>query len=138
MTVPTTPADHWRALLRAHLLTARKNRDAVRVSALRSVLAAIDNAETPGAETPGAENPDVAHVAPTSTTVAGAVDGLGAAEVARKVLTDDEIRALVFAEIAERRAAAQALPSDHAAAQERAGSLLAEAQALADIAYQDI
>lgn len=135
MTVLTTPADHWRALLRTHLLTARKNRDAVRVSALRSALAAIDNAETPGAETPGAEN---LAVAPTSTTVAGAVDGLGAAEVARKVLTDDEIRALVFAEIAERRAAAQALPSDHAAAQERAGSLLAEAQALADIAYQDI
>ncbi len=40
--------------LRAHLLAARKARDTVRVSTLRSALAAIDNAETPdstGAQT---------------------------------------------------------------------------------------
>ena len=65
--------------------------------------------------------------------MAGAVEGLGAAEVARKVLTDTEIRALVLAEIAERRSVAQSLPSDHA---DRATSLLAEAQVLLDIAHR--
>ncbi len=41
----TQPAEIWRALLRRSLMTARKQRDTVRVSALRSMLGAIDNAE---------------------------------------------------------------------------------------------
>jgi hypothetical protein len=52
-------------------MTARKHRDAVRVSALRSALSAIDNAETPDA---------VAVTAQPSSEVAGAVAGLSAAE----------------------------------------------------------
>lgn len=118
-----TPADRWRSTLRAELMAARKARSTSQVSALRSVLAAIDNAETP----------EHVQVTATSDTVAGAVSGLGATEVARKVLTDEEIRALVFAEIDERRSAARQLPSSHAA---RADQLLAEAQHLVDVAYR--
>jgi uncharacterized protein len=43
----TEPAAHWRQTLHAQLMVARKDRDATRVSALRSALSAIDNAETP-------------------------------------------------------------------------------------------
>lgn len=111
-----TAADRWRALLRAELLTARKARDTIRVSALRSALAAIDNAETP----------DIAPLTPTEGAVAGAVSGLGAAEVARKELTDGEIRAIVAAEITERHTVAEQLPEGH----ERSRQLHAEAAVL--------
>ena len=87
------PALLWRRTLRDALLAARKDRDSTRVSALRSVLSAIDNAETPeGARVD----------APSSGTIAGGVVGLGAAEVARRELTDAQIRELVHAEIDER------------------------------------
>lgn len=66
-------------------MTARKQRDAVRVSALRSALSAIDNAETPDAD---------------------GVVSLGGAEVARRVLSDEQIRSLVRSEIDERLSAA--------------------------------
>ena len=76
----------WRATLRDALLAARKDRDATRVSVLRSALSAIDNAETP----------DAASVdAPASETIAGGVAGLGAAEVARRELSDAQIRDLL-------------------------------------------
>jgi uncharacterized protein len=117
--VITEPADVWRALVRRSLLTARKERAAVRVSALRSVLSAIDNAETP-------DRVDVA--APMSGAIAGAAAGVGATEVTRRSLTDDEIRRLVAVEIDERRRAAD----DYAAAghPERAATLEAEAAVL--------
>ena len=87
------PALLWRRTLRDALLAARKDRDSTRVSALRSVLSAIDNAETPeGARVD----------APSSGTIAGGVVGLGAAEVARRELSDAQIRELVHAEIDER------------------------------------
>jgi uncharacterized protein YqeY len=67
------------------------------VSPLRSALCAIDNAETPdgGAQAPV---PD----AEASAAVAGAMAGLGSAEVPRKVLTDNDIRALIDNEVRER------------------------------------
>ena len=61
--------------LRRALTTALKSRDAVAVSALRSALAAIENA---GAVEPGHAPP------PGSGPIAGAVDGLGAAEVEQR------------------------------------------------------
>src|SRR4029077_17664462 len=91
------PAHLWRHKLREALLAARKDRDATRVSALRSALSAIDNAETP----------DGARVdAPSSGMIAGGVVGLGAAEVARRDLSDAEIRSLLHGEIDERLDAA--------------------------------
>jgi uncharacterized protein YqeY len=111
----------WRATLRDELLAARKDRDATRVSALRSALSAIDNAETP----------DDARVdAPSSGKIANAVVGLGAAEVARVELSDEQIRELVQGEIDERLDAATAIDTTHS---ERAASLRAEAAVLTDL-----
>jgi uncharacterized protein YqeY len=93
-----TAAHHWRTTLRDELLRARKARDATRVSALRSALAAIDNAETP-------DNTSV--TASGSATIAGSVAGLGAAEVSRRELSEAEIRALFAAEVEERLTAAE-------------------------------
>jgi uncharacterized protein len=116
-----TAAQHWRTTLRDALLSARKDRDAARVSALRSALSAIDNAETP----------DDARVdAPSIGTIAGGVVGLGAAEVARRELSDAQIRELVHAEVDERLAAARAIDASHT---ERATTLRAEAAVLADL-----
>ena len=81
--------------LRRALTTALKARDAVAVSALRSALAAIENA--------GAV--DASHVPPPgSGPIAGAVDGLGAAEVERRPV---DVHAVVAAEVEQRRAAAR-------------------------------
>ena len=91
------PPTIWRTRLRDALLAARKDRDAARISALRSALSAIDNAETP-------DDADVD--APASETIAGGVVGLGAAEVARRELSDEQIRALLRAEVDERLTAA--------------------------------
>lgn len=117
-----TAAQNWRTTLRDALLAARKDRDAVRVAALRSALSAIDNAETP----------DGARVAaPSSATIAGGVVGVGAAEVARRELGDTQIRDLLHAEVTERRDAA----AQYAAAgqTEQAARLEAEAAVLTDL-----
>ena len=103
-------------------MTARKQRDTVRVSALRSALGAIDNAETPDA---------VAVAGLQSGEIAGAVAGVGATEVARRELSDEQIRGLVQSEIDERRSAADDfIAGGHS---ERAAALRAEATVLADL-----
>jgi uncharacterized protein YqeY len=108
----------WRAKLRDELLAARKNRDATRVSALRCALSAIDNAEAVPAL------PD----RPSRGAIANAVAGLGAAEAARRELSDAEIRELLHGEIDERLAAARSVAATHP---ERATTLHAEAAVLA-------
>jgi uncharacterized protein YqeY len=84
--------------LRQALTAAMKARDAVAVSALRSALAAIENASAVDATQ--APQPDTG-------PIAGAIAGLGACEVARRPLGPEEVRALVAAEVEHRRAAAQ-------------------------------
>jgi uncharacterized protein YqeY len=126
-----TAAQHWRTTLRDALLAARKDRDAARVSALRSALSAIDNAgavptATLGLATPVSMNLD----APSSGTIAGGVVGLGAAEVARRELSDAQIRELVRAEIDERLSAAKQIDASHT---ERAATLRTEAAVLGDM-----
>ena len=116
-----TAAQQWRTTLRDALLAARKDRDATRVTALRSALSAIDNAETPG---------DARVDAPSSATIAGGVVGLGAAEVARRELSDAQIRSLLHGEIDERLAAAKQIDASHT---ERAATLRAEAAVLSDL-----
>lgn len=105
-----------RARLRAALPVAMKARDRHAASALRSALAAIDNAEA-------------VDVAPSG---AGAVEqsavGLGAAEVARRELTEADIAGIVRAEIAERRSAAEEY--ERLGRADRAENLWAEAAAL--------
>lgn len=114
----TQPAETWRTVLRASLLAARKNRDSTRSTALRSVLSAIDNAETP----------DTVVV---QGRASGAVAGLGATEVARRELSEEQIRALVQSEIDERHSAAdQFTAGGHS---ERAAALHAEVAVLAGL-----
>jgi uncharacterized protein len=69
--------------------------------------------------------------APASGTIAGGVAGLGAAEVARRELSDTQIRVLLRAEVDERLSAAQQIVSG--GNPERAATLRAEAAVLADI-----
>ncbi|OLP03872.1 glutamyl-tRNA amidotransferase [Mycolicibacterium porcinum] len=120
-----TPAQHWRDRLRASLLAARKSRDTVSVTAIRSALSAIDNAETP-------------HADQTDTriggAIAGAVSGVGSTEVARRVLSDAEIRALVQAEIDERLTAAdEYIANGH---HDRAADLQSQAAVLTQLLRQ--
>jgi len=75
-------------------------RDTVAVSALRSALAALDNAQAvPAAPAPvaGASSPHFA----------GAAAGLGAGEAERRRLSEAQARDIVRAEVAERQAAAR-------------------------------
>jgi uncharacterized protein len=105
--VTTQPAELWRTRLRGELLAARKDRDPTRTSALRSALAAIDNAEAISRATLSTATPvDIDLDAPSSGTIAGGAVGLGAAEVARRRLTDEQIRELVRVEVDERLTAA--------------------------------
>jgi len=76
--------------LRADLTTALRARDRARASVLRTVLGAIANAEAvpvPQGAPPLAQGP-----------IAGAALGLGAAEVPRRELTEDDVRAILVAE----------------------------------------
>lgn len=83
-----------RADLRARLTRARLDRDRTGAAALRSAIAALENAEAVPVESAGL-------VETSSEHVAGAVAGLGAGEAARRVLGDAEERAIVDRERAE-------------------------------------
>jgi hypothetical protein len=104
-----------------------QERDTAAASGLRSALAAIANAEAvslPAASTGQPARP----AAQSSPHFAGAVAGLGAAEVSRRDVTEDEATAVAAAEAADRRAAARDYQSaGHA---DRAGRLRREAQAI--------
>ncbi|WP_116950669.1 GatB/YqeY domain-containing protein [Jiangella endophytica] len=94
----TADAQTLRARLRADLAAAMKERRREAVTALRTALAAVDDAE---AVDPAAQPPPA-----TSEHVAGAHAGLGAAEVRRRELTADDVRAILRTQVAERRAEA--------------------------------
>lgn len=101
------------ARLRTALRAAMRARDAVAVSALRSTLAALDNATAV---------PASGFLGPGSEHVAGAAVGVGAAEAPRRELTEAEALAVVRAEIAERLAAADTYGPGPAADRLRAGA----------------
>lgn len=111
-----------RGRLRGALPAAMKARDAAAVAALRSALAAIDNAEA--VEPSRGRSPAEAGHA----DLVGTVAGLGAAEVERRRLQEAEVEQIVRAEVAERRAAADAY--ERAGQDERAGRLRDEADVL--------
>jgi uncharacterized protein YqeY len=108
--------------LRQDLTAAMRERQRESVRVLRTALSAIANAEAQ-------PNPDET---PTSTRssgpIAGAADGLGAAEVARRELDPSEIRAIVQAERDERLTAADGLAARGAL--DAADALRAEAALL--------
>ncbi len=90
-----------RERLQLALREALKSRDMIAASALRSALAAIDNASAvPAGPAPaaGAGGPHFA----------GSATGLGAGEAARRFLSEAEIGEIVRTEVAERQEAARA------------------------------
>ncbi|GAB1690278.1 hypothetical protein KRM28CT15_20810 [Krasilnikovia sp. M28-CT-15] len=116
-----------RKRLQAALVPAMKARDTSAVTALRSALAAIENAAavaSPAAAGDAAEPPVHGGGAFAKSTA-----GLGVSEVARRAQDDTEVERIVRAEIAERLAAAD----EYARLErpEQAQRLRAEAQALA-------
>jgi uncharacterized protein len=111
--------------LQVALRAAMKERDIVAMSALRSALGAIANAEA----VPQPETSVRPASAPSENVpIAGGVAGLGGAEIDRRVLTEDQVTAIAAAEAADRRAAAR----DYQAAghADRADRLRREAQAI--------
>ncbi len=91
-------SDDLRTHLRRRLSSALRDQDRPAVSALRSALAALDNAE--------AVRPTEEFRSEASEHFAGGVAGLGAAEVERRVLNAESQRGIVKAEIEARLAAA--------------------------------
>lgn len=75
-----------------------KSKNTIATSALRSVLAAISNAESVQQR---------AHGANTGQYIAGGTAGLASAEAERRTLTREETTRLVRDEITDRQAAAQ-------------------------------
>jgi len=122
---PPNQAGDVRGRLRQALGAALRDRDPVAASALRSALAAIDNAEAVPA-------PQAAATPAGSAHIAGGAAGLGAGEAPRRRLSASAAAAIVEAEIAERRAAAAEY--EHAGHGDRAGRLRHEADILASAA----
>ncbi len=110
-----------RQRLELMLRDALQRRDRVAVSAVRSALAAIDNA---GAVPPG----PAAAPAAGSMYVAGSSGGLGTGQAERRSLSKSEVAGIVRAEIAERQAAA--LEYERHERADQASRLRREAQVL--------
>jgi uncharacterized protein YqeY len=108
-----------RERLRAALPAAVKRRDTELVALLRATLGALENAEA----VPGGE--------PGGLAIEASPVGVGAREVARRELSDDDVARLVAGEIAERREAAAVYAA--AGRHEDAGRLRREADLLAEL-----
>jgi uncharacterized protein YqeY len=89
-----------RNLLRRNLNTALKARDQVAVSALRSAVAAIDNAEAVDVSSAPLRVAGNEHFA-------GATAGLGSGEVERCKLSEADMHAIIRAQVDERSEAAR-------------------------------
>ena len=101
-----------RARMRRGLVDAMKARDQQAVSALRSTLARIDNAEAvdaDGLDADGLDAEPALYRGDGRPAVAGSVLGVGAAEVDRRVLTPEEVAAVVGDDVEEREMAAEVL-----------------------------
>ncbi|WP_040884729.1 hypothetical protein [Janibacter sp. HTCC2649] len=121
--VPRPSVAEIRTQLRAALKNAMKERDKLAVSALRSGLSAIDNAEAITTEPPAASDAE--------SPIAGAAIGLGVTEAARRELTVDDVRALLRTEVEERREAATEI--EGAEHPDRAADLRREADVLESV-----
>lgn len=114
-----------RLRLRRALPDAMRARDRVAVSALRATLAALDNAEAVPLD----------GTAPRAGALEDSPVGAGAAEVARRELSEGEVVAIVRAEAAERLETAARL--DSPAHADRAERLRAEAAVLRGLLAAD-
>jgi uncharacterized protein len=115
------------ARLRTALAAALRRRDTAAVSALRSALSAIGNAEAVAA--PAAADQG-------SAPIAGAAVGVGAGEARRRKLSENEVSRILQAEISERLTAAG--DYDSSGHPGRAQRLREEAHALTAIATGDV
>jgi len=100
---PARPADALRGALRDGLITALKSRDSDALAALRTAIAAIDNAEAvriPDAQ-PSAMQPPAMQPPAMSTHVAGASSGAGSTEAARRQLSSSEVHDILRDQIAD-------------------------------------
>jgi uncharacterized protein YqeY len=88
-----TDAETLRAALRRGLTTALKARESDAVAALRTAIAAIDNAEA-------VAGPDVS-VPVTNARIAGARTGVGSTEAVRRQLDGSQLRAILRDQIVE-------------------------------------
>jgi uncharacterized protein YqeY len=129
---PSRPDDDLgseiRMRLNQALSRALKSRDAIAVSAVRSALGAIGNAEAPDA---GTASPAIS----SGPHFAGTASGLGAGEIQRRKLSGAHLQDIVRAEIGEREAAARAY--EQAGHADRAARLRAEAQVLMVVLLDD-
>ena len=121
----TQADDDLRDRLRRALPAAMKARDRPAVTALRSALAAIDNAEAFDPDEALAEgvddvlepagwepaDPDADDVEAAHPGFAGTIAGVGATEVERRSLTPRQVEGIVRAEIETREVAATVLES---------------------------
>jgi uncharacterized protein YqeY len=113
-TEPPEATEDIRVRMRRGLVDAMKARDQQAVAALRSTLARIDNAEAVDAEAvdadaDGLDAEPALYSGEGHPAVAGSVLGVGAAEVDRRVLTPEEMAALVRDDVEEREIAAEVL-----------------------------
>ncbi len=113
-----------RVELRNRLTAAMRARDRQTAGTIRSVLAALENAEALPVTQHGT-------MAATSEHIAGAAAGLGAAEAPRRTLSADDERALVEREVAELRSASATFAT--AGQQQRASELIQVAENLESI-----
>jgi uncharacterized protein len=113
-----------RAALRDRLKSAMRARDRQTAGVMRTVLAALENAEAA---------PVVAHgpTAATSEHVAGATVGVGTGEVPRRLLSQADEHELVAREIAELRVSATTLAE--VGRHERSAELVRMAEAVEEI-----
>ena len=101
-----------RVRMRRGLVDAMKARDQQAVAALRSTLARIDNAEVvdaDGLDADGLDAEPALYSGEGHPAVAGGVLGVGAADVDRRVLTPEEMAAIVRDDVEEREIAAEVL-----------------------------
>lgn len=99
--------------LRSDLTQAMRARDRLRVSVLRTALAAIANAEAQVV-------PDDRSAIPTTTgPIAGASVGVGSSDVERRLMTEDDRQAILAGEVAERLTAADVMDGAGASADAR-------------------
>lgn len=91
---PFDDGQDLRAQLRAELLAAMRGRETEVVSALRSAIAAVENAE--------AVAPDEGRPPSGSAHIAGAAYGAGATEACRRAVTAGQVRAIIAAQVVGR------------------------------------
>jgi uncharacterized protein YqeY len=94
-----TAADELRTRIRRDLVAAMKARRTDEVAALRTVMAAVDNAEA-------IEASATADVVPSSRHIVGAVPGAGSAEATRRELSGSDVQEILNVEAAGLRAEA--------------------------------